>query len=282
MTKLFQIFPALAISATLAMPTYAEDVTAQTVVATVNGVEITLGEMIVARAQLPQQYQQLPADVLFKGMLDQLVQQELLAAEIGEELPQRLQFAIANEMRSLRAAEAVEQVAEIAVTDEAVNEAYNNRYANVAPEKEFNAAHILVETEEEALELVEALNQGADFAELAKEKSTGPSGPAGGDLGWFGKGAMVPEFEAAVLELDKDAVSDPVQTQFGWHVVKLLDVRDIAAPALEEVRMEIEGALAQEAVQARLVELEQSGQVTRIEDGSIDPTILNDLDLVKE
>lgn len=282
MTKLFQFLPALAISAALSFPAYAEDVNAKTVVATVNGVDITLGEMIVARAQLPQQYQQLPADVLFKGVLDQLVQQQLLATNLGDALPQRLEFAIANEMRSLRAAEAVEQVAEVAVTEQALADAYESRYANVEAEQEFNAAHILVESEEEALALVTALNDGADFAELAKEKSTGPSGPNGGDLGWFGKGAMVPEFEAAVLELEKDGVSAPVQTQFGWHVVKLLDTRDIAAPEFDAVRAELEGALAQEAVQSRLVELEQSATVTRVEDGTIDPAVLTNLDLVKD
>ncbi len=282
MTKLFKILPSIALSVALALPVNAEDVTAETVVATVNGVDITLGELIIARAQVPQQYQQLPADVLFSGILDQLIQQQMLVGEIGDDVPQRLQYAINNEMRSLRAAEAVEQIAELQVTEDALKSAYDARYVNVPAAQEFSASHILVDTEEEAKELVTALDGGADFAELAKEKSTGPSGPNGGDLGWFGKGAMVPEFETAVVSLKVGEISAPVQTQFGWHVVKLNDLRDVPVPSFDSVKTELEGALAQEAVQSRLTELEAASDVTRLSTDDIDPSILTNLDLLKD
>lgn len=282
MFKRFHFLPVLAISAALAMPANAEEVNADTVVASVNGTEITLGELIVARAQLPQQYQQLPNDVLFTGLVDQLVQQQLLANELEGETPKRLKVAVANELRSLQAAEVVEQMAEEAVTDDTLQAAYQARYADVEPAQEFNAAHILVETEYEAKELITALNEGANFAELAAEKSTGPSGPNGGDLGWFGKGAMVPEFEAAVLELEADEISPPVKTQFGWHVVKLFGVRSQPVPSFEDVRAQLEGDLAQEAVQAKLAELETGAQVERTTTEGWDLSVLNKLDLLKD
>ena len=154
-------------------------VTAQSasdVVATVNGTDITLGEMIIARTQLPPEYAQLPDEVLFDGILQQLVQQQLLADAL-EEVPARLDIALKNEARALRANEEVANIATDAVTDEALQAAYDARFAEAQPTTEWNASHILVETEERAAELVEeARADGADFAELAKEHSTGPSG----------------------------------------------------------------------------------------------------------
>ena len=166
---------------------------ADTVVATVNGQDLTLGHMITLKQRLPQQYQQLPLDVLFDGILDQLVQQTLLG-ETVDNLSTGTRLTLENEERALRANEAITRVVADAVTDEALKAAYEETYGSAEPEKEFNASHILVATEDEAKALVEALNGGADFAELAKEKSTGPSGPRGGNLGWFGTGAMVPPF----------------------------------------------------------------------------------------
>jgi peptidyl-prolyl cis-trans isomerase C len=197
---------------------------ADTVVATVNGTEITLGHMIMVRAGLPEQYLSLPDDVLWDGILDQLVQQSVLAQTGTEERSKRLALALDNEERALRAAEAVEGIVESATSDSAVQEAYEAAYADGGG-VEFNAAHILVETEEAAAALVEQARGGADFATLARENSTGPSGPNGGDLGWFGPGMMVAPFEEAVLALEVGAVSDPVQTQFGWHVIKLNETR---------------------------------------------------------
>ena len=247
----------------------------ETVVATVNGTDITLGHMIVLRQRLPQQYQQLPPDILFNGILDQLVQQTLLGDQI-EELSTASRVTLDNEERALRAAEEARRVVEEAMTDEAIQAAYDELYGNAEPETEYNASHILVETEEEAAALVTELEGGADFAELAMEKSTGPSGPRGGELGWFGTGAMVPPFEEAVVSLDVGAISAPVQTQFGWHVIKLNETRVKDAPALEQVRGELLENVQAAAIEARIEALTATAEIVRPDLEGIDPTILND------
>lgn len=253
---------------------------AETVVATVDGVEITLGQMIIAKAQLPEQYQALPAEVLFTGILDQLVQQELLAATL-EDVPARVQIALENQERSLKAGEVVTELYEAAVSEEAIAAAYEARLEEIGETYEYNASHILVETEEEAGALVTELEGGADFAELAREKSTGPSGPNGGELGWFGRGMMVAPFEAAVMELEVGQVSAPVQTQFGWHVIILNDRRAQEAPSLDALRAELTAQLQESALSDRLAELEGASDVTRPEEGAFDPDLINDLSLLE-
>jgi peptidyl-prolyl cis-trans isomerase C len=272
----------LAMVAVLGLPgvLYA-DPSAETVIARVNGEEITLGHLIVARATLPEQYQQLPSDVLFGAILDQLVQQTALKQSLSTELPAYVELSLENERRSLVAAEVIEGVMMGAAGDAAVQAAYDEKYGDGFGEVEFNASHILVETEEEAADLIIQIDEGADFAELAKEKSTGPSGPSGGSLGWFGGGRMVAEFETAVAALDPGQVSPPVQTQFGWHVIILNERRQAEAPELDAVRAELEGELREKAVAARIKELVDAAEVERPEIEDLDPEILQDIDLVR-
>jgi len=277
------VFCAAALFFAASTPVLAQDdaLTAESVIASVNGTDITLGHMIVLRARLPEQYQNLPDDVLFQGILDQVVQQAVLSQSI-EALSTEAQLVLDNERRALLAAEAVQDAVEASVTDEAVQAAYEANFGNAEPEQEFNASHILVETEEAAAALVTELEGGADFAELARNNSTGPSGPNGGNLGWFGKGMMVPAFEEAVLMLNLGEVSAPVQTQFGWHVITLNETRLKDAPSLDSVRGEIVGQLQREAVDARIAELTAAADVTRIDITTIDPAILREQSLVED
>jgi peptidyl-prolyl cis-trans isomerase C len=262
--------------------TPAQDVTRDTVVASVNGTDITLGQVLVAARQLPAQYQQLPPDVLFSGVTDQLIQQELLAQTVAEE-PATLALALANQRRSILSGEAINDVLATAVTEEAVQAAYDAQFANVEPATEWNASHILVATEEEARAVIDRINAGEEFAAVAQEVSTDTgSGSQGGELGWFGPGMMVPEFEQGVAGLEPGAISEPVQSQFGFHVIRLNETRPVEAPALDEVRGEIEAQLQQEAVEARILELESAGQVTRPEPGQFDPAVLNDTALLED
>lgn len=273
---------AVAVTLTCAGPVQAEThAAADTVVATVNGTDITLGHMIVLKQRLPAQYQQLSPDVLFEGILDQLVQQTLLGQQV-ESLSQGSQLVLENETRSLRAAEEIQRISDGALSDEALQKAYEEAFAGLEPETEYNASHILVATEEEAQALVEQLEGGADFATLARENSTGPSGPNGGELGWFGKGAMVEPFEAAVIALEPEAISAPVQTQFGWHVIRLNETRLTEAPALEEVRDELADVLRREAIENRITELTAGAEIERTAAGEIDPAVLNDISIVTE
>jgi peptidyl-prolyl cis-trans isomerase C len=274
---------AIPLVAALAFPAIAQEseVTADTVVATVNGSDITVGHMMVVRARLPQQYQQLEPQVLFDGILDQLIQQTLLGQQAGD-LNTANRLIIENEERALLSSQVVAETARAATTDEAIQAAYDETYANSGGETEFNASHILVETEEEAQAIIAELEGGADFATLAQERSVGPSGPNGGDLGWFGPGMMVPQFEEAVVALEPGAISGPVQTQFGWHVILLKETRQTEAPTLEEVRDELVEQVQRAAIDAQVGALESDAEITRPEPGAFDPAVLNDFNLISE
>ena len=266
----------------LGQPALAEDAPSlASVVATVNGAEITLGHMMLVHNELPKQYRDLPADVLFKGIVDQLVHQTLLEQSLKGAVPKRVDLAVDNERRSLMAAEAVQGVLAGAMTEEAIQKAYEEKYTAAEPSREYRASHILVETEEAAQALIEELNGGADFAALAKEHSTGPSGPSGGDLGWFGTGRMVPEFETAVVALEVEGVSPPVKTDFGWHVIKLFETRLAEAPALEAVRGEVASELQNQLVEARIKALAETAEIDRTAETSFDPEILKDTSLLE-
>ncbi len=282
MPKGLTFLPSLALAAVMALPLAAETKPdAGTVVARVNGDEITLGHVIAMATNLPAQYQQAEDDVLFDFILEQLIQQQLLSQEQGD-LSKLNEIALENERRSLKAVQAVEALTDAAVTDEAIRAAYDAQFADFAGEDEFDASHILVDTEEEAKVIKSQLDDGADFAELARERSTGPSGPNGGALGWFGKGQMVPAFEEAVIGLEKGQVSDPVQTQFGWHVIILNDTRKSEAPELDTIRDQLAQTIQQEAIQARIDELTQQAQIERPALEGAGPETLRQIELLQE
>lgn len=286
MQKHFRRLASAALVASLATVSLAQDQSesetpnAETVVATVNGVEITLGHMIAARATLPQQYQQLEDKVLYDGILEQLVQQSALAQTFEGDTPLRITKSLENEERSLMAGEVVEGVLQEAVTDEALQELYDRQFGDIDPEEEYNASHILVETEEEAIAVKETVDGGADFAATARDKSIGPSGPNGGDLGWFSSGMMVPSFEAATIALGVGEVSDPVETQFGWHVIKLNETRQAEIPTLEDVRADLTQELSQIKAQEAIRSATESADVQVRADVEIDPAILKQIDLL--
>lgn len=281
MRKGLTFLPSLALAAILALPAAAEPPTADTVVARVNGEEIKLGHLIVARASLPQQYQQYPADVLYDAILEQVIQQVALKQAFSGDLPPRVTMSLENERRSLIAGEVIEQVMAGVGDDAEVQAAYDAKYSDGFGGDEYNASHILVATREEAEAIKAEIDGGADFAETAKAKSTGPSGPNGGELGWFGEGRMVPEFEAAVQSLQPGEVSGPVQTQFGWHIVRLNDKRKSEAPKLDDVREELLAQLRRDAVEAKVSELTAAATIERPEVEELDPAALADLSLLE-
>ena len=268
-------FLALAVSGTAR----AADPTADTVVATVNGTDITLGHMIAMRDSLPPQYLQLDDKTLFDGILDQIIQQVALSDTVEGKLTKRNTLMLDNQRRGYLAGVVLDDAAQAAVTDEAVEALFKERYSATEPGKEYNAAHILGATEDEAKALKAEVEGGADFTALAKEKSTGPSGPNGGDLGWFGVGMMVKPFEDAVIGMEPGQVSDPVQTEFGWHIIKLNEVRNAEAPKIEDVRDELAGELQGKAVEAKVTELTEAAKIEKMAEG-IDPAILKNSTLI--
>ncbi|QIE40810.1 peptidylprolyl isomerase [Meridianimarinicoccus aquatilis] len=270
----------LVFAATLCAGQAQEQASADTVIATVNGVEITAGHLLMMRAQLPQQYQTLPNDALFDGLIDQAVQQQLLAEQVTElDLVSRL--SLENQDRNMRANAEAQRLFDAELNEETILAAYNERYAGSEQGMEYNASHILVPSEEVAAEIVAELAGGADFAETAMAKSTGPSGPNGGNLGWFGAGMMVPEFETAVVAMEPGEVSGPVESQFGWHVIKLNEARQADAPPLEEVRSQLVGEMQQQIMADKLAELEGAADISRATLEDVSPDFLSNRALLE-
>ncbi|WP_299422341.1 peptidylprolyl isomerase [uncultured Shimia sp.] len=265
-----------------ALPAVAQETPSlDTVVASVNGEVITLGEMISVRAGLPEQYQSIPSDVLFGSILDQLVQQTALAQSLGDAIPQRVEIALSNERRTLLAAEALEAfVLQNELSEDELRAAYDDKYQGFVGEDEYNASHILVATEEEAQAIRKELTDGADFAETAMAKSTGPSGASGGSLGWFGTGQMVKPFEESVMGLAVGEISQPVQTQFGWHLILLNDARKSLAPSFEDARSEIENDAQRRAVEAFIATTATEADVDRSGADAVDPNVLGQIQLL--
>lgn len=206
-------------------------------VASVNGEPIMPEEVRTALEFIPQQYRNAPPDVLVPQIITQLIELKVLSAVATQKgldedanLKRRLAFYRVQLLRQAY----VEDLIASHITDEMLRESYDAMVADFTGADEVHARHILLATEEEALSVVEALEGGADFAALAAERSTGPSGPRGGDLGYFAEGQMVPEFSDAAFALEVGGVSAPVQTQFGWHVIKVEDRRTTPPPSYEE------------------------------------------------
>lgn len=257
------------------------ELTAETVLVTVGDEEIKLGHVIAALTTIPQEYQNLPDQSLYDGLLEQLVQQSALASSFTEALPPRIVYQLENEKRSIVAAEVIESVMAKAIEDANLQAIYDEQYGSIDAEEEYNASHILVATKEEADAIKAEIEAGADFAQTAQEKSTGPSGPNGGELGWFSSGMMVPSFEAAAIALEVGEVSDPVETQFGWHVLKLNDARKKDIPTLDDVRLNIEREIANEAASNAVRDAPEALSVVLREGDPVDPALIRRLDLLE-
>lgn len=263
-------FMALAVSGLASLPAGAQE--ADDVLAKVGESEVTEADIAFASQEFANQLRNVPPEQWRRILTETVVDMEVMAkaareAGIEDEPDFQRQMDFLR-MRALRNAYIVREV-ENKVTEAEVKAAYDKEFENYSGEEEISARHILLETEEEAKAVIEELDAGKDFAELAKEKSTGPSGPNGGDLGFFTKGRMVPEFEQAAFALEKGSHSaEPVKTQFGWHVIKVEDRRQQSAPELSSV----EQRLRQDLVRAKYAEvLEKLKAETDIE--ITDPTL---------
>lgn len=276
---------AFAISVITAGPSFAQDTTtAETVVASINGTDITVGHLILAYDSLPDNYKSIPTEQLYQGLLEQMIQQTLLSQAASNPDAPAVRYAIENEKRLMLAGVAVNDLTDAQVTEDALRAKYADIYGadGVDLGMEYKAAHILLETEEAAKDMIDRLSKGADFAELARAHSTGPSGPNGGDLGWFGDGMMVAEFETAVKAMEPGAISAPVQTQFGWHVIQLNDTRPVTAPEFEEVQAELAADLQREVVETRIRELQEGATITKLEADKIDSAVIKDVSLLEQ
>jgi len=258
-----------------------EQPTAATVLATVDGTEITVGNVIAFRNKLPAKYQKLPDNVLLNGIVEQLIQQTVLADAMKAQMDTRTNIGLENANRSFLANEMLSRVSEHVVTEEEIKAAYKERYDAAVPDQEYNTSHILVKTKKEAEEIVKLLKDGADFATLAKERSTGPSGPNGGQLGWVSKGDTVEPFQNATFALAIDEVSAPVQTKYGWHVIRLNDMRNKTTPSLKDIRPQLTLELQQKAVDEQVSKLSDKAKIERVKI-DIDPAIIRDASILNK
>ena len=162
----------------------------------------------------------------------------------------------------------LQQEAKTALTDEALKQTYDEAVKSMSGQEEVRARHILVEGEDEAKAILEQLKGGADFAKLAKEKSKDPGAAEGGDLGYFTKDQMVPEFADVAFKMYPGQLSNPVKTQFGWHVIKVEDKRIKQPPEFEKVKDQIEAYLARKAQADFIAKLRQSAKVERFDNAA--------------
>ena len=221
--------------------------TPETVIATVAGEEITEADLSFAAEDLTAELQQMAPEERRPFLLRVLIDMKVMAKAARDAgmadtplFQQRLDYL---EERALRRDFFADAIAN-AVTEEAVRAEYDRFVAEFTPEDEIRASHILVATEDEANTVKTELDGGADFATLAKEKSIDPGAANGGDLGFFGRGMMVAPFEEAAFALaDVGEVSAPVQSQFGWHVIRLEEKRQSAPPAFEQVAGQLQQQL---------------------------------------
>ncbi|WP_404381567.1 peptidylprolyl isomerase [Caenispirillum salinarum] len=259
---------AVALPAVIAAPapSFAQD--EDPVVARVGDQEIRRSELQSIKQSMAEQVPQvamMPMEAVFQPLVERAIDSMLLTQagrDAGladsEEVQKRLDEAKSRIVQQVY----LEQMIDDELTDARIQEAYEQFKQQTPEEPEVNARHILVETEEKAQELIDKLEGGADFAELAKQESTGPSGPKGGELGWFKKGDMVEPFAAAAFAMEPGAVSEsPVQTQFGWHVIKVEDRRTAEAPPLEQVEGQLRQQLAQKVVAEKVQALREGTEV---------------------
>jgi len=235
------------------------------IVATVNGYEIRQSNVATAYERLPQQYKQIPLDALFPQLIEQLVTNHLMEIA-GRKLELQNDETVQAQIRDFESA-AIQQaylerkIAE-QVTEEEIARVFEETIGNAEGPEEVRASHILVKTQEEGLEVLKELDNGADFAELARERSTGPTGPRGGDLGYFTHDAMVEPFAAAAFSLEIGAIGpDPVETQFGWHVIKVVDKRRQPPADFAESRSRIQDLLTREFITAHMAELRTGAEI---------------------
>lgn len=258
---------ALSVTASAALSLFALAAPAQAkVLAKVNGVEITEDDLKLAMDDLaPGIPRQLEGKARESYVLDFLIDEQLVVQKAQtDKLGESPDFA--RKLAYLRDKALMEtllgNVARTAATDAAIKATYDEAAKNQKPETEFRAHHILVPTEDEAKAALKRVKGGEDFSKVATEVSKDP-GSKGGDLGWFTKDRMVPEFGEAVAKLEAGQISDPVKTQFGWHVIKLDEKRPKVFPPLDQVKDQVARYVVQKAQSELVMKLREGAKIER-------------------
>ena len=247
------------------------------IVANVNNEDISLETMIHAMNELPPEIQSQPFMSYYEDLLERVIDIKLFAQEgkkmkLDEEPSVRaaIDFVIEKVLMQAFLSKYVQEN----IKEENLKASYNNFIADETSREEIKASHILMDTESEAIDVINMLNDGDDFVELAKNKSTGPSGPSGGDLGWFKRGQMVPPFEKAAFSLNKNEITQlPVQTQFGWHVIKIFDKRIPEAPSYENMKSKLIQDLERKIVSKKIQDLRNDALIEKLSSSELEPLL---------
>lgn len=234
------------------------------IAATVNGEPITRTELLLALEFLPAQFRQMPAEQLFPLIREQLIDIKLLAKKGAESglandprIKARREFYAMRLTYDYYAADIVKNY----MTEEFLHESYEKFLENFPATEELKISHILVATEEEAENVVEALEDGEDFAEAARNYSVGPSAPQGGELGYIRREQVVPEFGDAAFDLEDGEISAPVQTQFGWHVIRVAERRTQQPPSFAEMEVRLRAEITDRLVAEAAREIRETAEI---------------------
>ena len=266
---------ALALAAPLAL-SVAAPVQAQSsaavknpVVATVNGEKVMLSDLHALHADMPEQVRKIPFERIYRPLLEQVIQIKVVAARAranGLEKTPEVADRVRTFTERLLQQAYLTRHANRTITEDQLAEAYKTFSEEFRGGEEVKARHILVKTKKAAMAVIEELEKGGKFAELARQKSIGPSKSGGGDLGWFARGQMVKPFADAAFALKKGAfTATPVQTQFGWHVILLEDRRRKGPPSFEEKREELRAELGQKHMAAEIERLRAAAKIVRFD-----------------
>src|SRR5580698_2130649 len=247
------------------LPVRAED---NPVLAKVNGSEIRQSDLNLAEEELGPSLAQMDPATKKENVLSFLIDMKIVAKaaeakkiEDRDDFKARLAFTRSRLlMDNLLAAEG-----KAATTDEAMKKVYEEASKQISGEQEVHARHIMVESEDEAKAIKAELDKGADFAELAKSKSKDPGASDGGDLGFFTKDQMVPEFSAVAFSLEPGKISDPVKSQFGWHIIKVEEKRARKAPDFDQVKAQIETYVTRKAQADYVAKLRETAKIERMD-----------------
>jgi peptidyl-prolyl cis-trans isomerase C len=243
------------------------------VVARVNGVDIKESDLALAEEDLGADMQSVSPDAKRDHLISYLadiimVTQAAEKKNVGDnpDFKRRLAFL----RNKLLMGYELQEETKAALTDEAMHQTYDDAVKSVGGQEEVRARHILVETEDEAKSILDQLKGGADFATLAKEKSKDPGAAEGGDLGYFSKDQMVPEFADVAFKMYPGQLSNPVKTQFGWHIIKLEDKRTKQPPEFAKVKDQIEQFLTRKAQTDFITKLRQTAKIERLDKPAAD------------
>ncbi len=256
-----------------------EALSADTPFVEINGKIIKFGSAIIAFSKLQQRNINFDENTIFSQIVQQLINEELLSQKIEKENKLTL-LALEHERRSAKAAQMVSKILKNFPNDDLVNSAYENLTNEFKDSLEYNASHILLKDEDQAKAVRKEIDNGKNFEALAKEHSIGPTGKNGGNLNWFDLGNMVPEFSTALMVLSQGDISQPVQTKFGWHIIKLNQTREKKIPEFGEIKAQLVQNLRQKKINDYLKSLTENSEISFV-GKNINPNEITNIKLLE-